>query len=130
MRARGRRRAQCGAESLEFVGVLPLVILVMVIAWQGVIWARQRAEAEADARTIARLAVLCPATIEQLGDVDAAAARNGGVASVKSRGGGDEKFVDVTVSLPPYALINQLNLQQLGMSSFKATVTMRQEVCG
>lgn len=127
------RRGERGAETLELIGVLPLLAIVVLSAWQAIVLGRERGEAEADARTLARYAVLCPqARPPQLSTVDgspsAASARVDVERDTATRG--PLARVSVTVSIPPVAVVPGLDLGRLGVPWQSATVTMRQEPCG
>ena len=56
-----RHGGQGGAETLELMGGLPLLALVLMVVWQGVVLMRDQAELESDARLLARAAVICGA---------------------------------------------------------------------
>jgi hypothetical protein len=126
---RGARRGQRGAETLEFLGALPLLALLMLLAWQGVVIGRERAEAEADARAAARTAVLCPRQPAgpSLVDIDPAA-RSGDLRLVRS-GAPDQGVVTATVTLPVQAVSSSVDPAAWGLGPVRASVTMRLEPC-
>jgi hypothetical protein len=99
--------------------------MVLLMAWQGVVLARQQAEAEADARAIARAYVVGCLPLEgaALSDIDAAL-RQGSI----TYGNPGERTVAVTVTLRPASVLP--GVFQPGVASSlapRATVTMRKE---
>ena len=58
---RGRRDAR-GAEAIEFIACLALLLFALMLGEQAVALMRLQAVAENDARALARLAALCDAT--------------------------------------------------------------------
>ncbi len=119
------RQGERGAETLEFVGILPLLALVGLVIWQGIALVRQQAEADADARTLARQAVVCDAgTLLTLRDIDPAVGV-GWAATDAAHG----PWVTVSVTLAPTPVVSTLDLSRLGIPSPRATVTMRHEPC-
>jgi len=110
-------------QSLELVALLPILTLIILAAWQGIVVARLGAEADADARTLARITVLCPTPKPPtLSSVDPAA--KAGQVDV---GRMPESLIAITVSLPIPAVIPGLDLRRWG--PVRSTVTMRQEPC-
>lgn len=118
-----RRRGEGGVESLELLALLPLMTMIVLAAWQGIVIARLHAEAEADARTLVRVAVLCPqGPVPDILVVDHGA--KGAQVTVDRRGA---PLVGVTVGLPVPSVVQGVDLSALG--PIVATVVMRQEPC-
>jgi hypothetical protein len=126
MEGRGKRAGERGAESLEFLGLLPLFILFVFVAWQGLILLRQSTEAELDAQTIARSAAICGdgSKTVTLGQIDPTAGA-GSSAVVTS----PTPYVKVHVTLQPNTPFPEFSLQSVGFPSPSATVVMRVEPC-
>lgn len=124
MRIRSEREAELGAESLEFLGLLPLLMLVILLGWQGLATLRQYGEAQADAQVLARSAAICDAAPLRLGTVDAAAGP-GATATVTT--GGD--YVTASVVLQPYSVFTGINLRDVGFPVPSSRVVMRHEPC-
>jgi hypothetical protein len=120
---RGRRWGERGSQTLELLAAMPAVGLVMLVAGQALVLGRQQAEAESDARSLARAAVLCaiPSAPLELTAIDPRAAD--GVVTRSARDG----MVSVTVRLPPESILG-LDLGSTGLAP-SATVTMRHEPC-
>ena len=122
-----RRRGQRGVEALELVSGLPLVGIVLLLAWQAISLARQQVEAETDARVMARQAAVCSSDPLRLrpGDVDAALTGDDEVVSP------DGRDVRVSVSLRPRAVFDLPGFAAaLDHGPWpRATVTMRREPC-
>lgn len=125
MSRRRGRAGQRGAETLELVALLPLLSLVFFVLWQGVVLMRQQAEAQSDARELARQAVLCAraATAPRLDEVDSGA--HGTV--VAGSGGGQE--IRVEVRLVPRVVLPGFQLDQGSALAPHAVVVMRREPC-
>jgi len=125
-RRRGRS-GQAGAETLELVAILPLLGLVFLVAWQGVVLVRQQIEAQSDARELARRAALCAraAPTATLADVDPPArgtARTTGMA-------GRTQVIRVEVRLVPQTVLPGLVLDTRSPLAPRAIVVMRREPC-
>lgn len=120
---RSARAREVGAESLEFLGVLPLLILVGLLLAQLVLLVRQQAEADADARTLARSAVICSAPPLSLAAVDPAAH---GEFHIKHL---PDSLMAASVALQPQLLWSGFDLSSLPLSRPHATVVMRHEPC-
>ena len=120
------RRDERGAETLEFVALLPVLVMVLLIAWQGLILLREQSEAEDDARLLARQAVLCRGgqAVDTLAAIDTGA--TGGTASIDSS---RAPIVAVKVTLPPQSVLGPVDLASMGFPHPVATVTMRREPC-
>jgi len=126
MRGRGKRAGERGAESLEFLGLLPLLILFVLVAWQGLILLRQSSQAELDAQTLARSAAICgdgskEATLWQ--------ADPGASADSTAVTTWPAHMVKVHVTLQPDMPFQGFNLQAIGVPAPSATVVMRVEPC-
>jgi len=119
------RSGERGAESLEFVALVPLLAFVLLLAWQGFVLLNQQSEAENDARALARAAAICSLNgpMPSLGSIDAASM--GGSAQVDS----SAATVRVRVSLAPHSLLTGVDLRSVGIPSPAATVTMWREPC-
>ena len=131
MSRRRGRTGQVGAEALELVAILPLLGLVFFVLWQGVVLMRQQAEAQSDARELARRAVLCAraAPVPTLDQVD-----RGAAGTVVTRGGGggsgpDGQQVRVEVRLAPRVVLPGFRLDQGSALAPHAVVVMRREPC-
>jgi Flp pilus assembly protein TadG len=126
MRGRGRRDGERGAESLEFLALLPLFILFVFAAWQGLILLRQSSEAELDAQTIARSAAICGdgSKVPSLWAVDPNAGAGSSAVVASS-----SPYVKVRVTLVPETPFKEFNLQSVGLPAPSATVVMRLEPC-
>jgi hypothetical protein len=125
MISRRGRAGEHGAETLELVAVLPLIGLVLALAWQGVVLVRQEFQAQADAHALARQSVLCAraAPAARLADVDQAP----GTASVTDVGG-RRTLVRVEVRLDPSIVMPGFQAA-LGSLAPHAVVVMRREPC-
>jgi hypothetical protein len=123
----GRRRGERGVESLEFLAAIPLLGLIIVLAWQGIVVAREHTEAEADARAIARVTVLCPKVVSPppLSTIDSAAPDT----ALAWRRDESTSQVIVVVTLPPRPVISGMDLSAWGLAPVSAKVTMHQEPC-
>lgn len=118
--ARVARRGEGGAETIEFIGVLAMMLALLVVAVQAVALLRLQAAAEIDARGVARLAAECaPAHPPTLDAVDPSGA-GGGVLRLRRDGG----TVTAEVSLAPRPLAGVIALLQWRPT---AAVTMAQE---
>jgi hypothetical protein len=124
--ARGMRAGECGAESLEFLGLLPLLILFLFVAWQGLILLRQSTQAELDAQTIARSAALCGdgSKALTLWEADPGAGAASSAVTTTS-----PPFVKVHVTLQANTPFKDFNLQAIGVPAPSATVVMLIEPC-
>jgi len=125
-RRRGRD-GQAGAETLELVAILPLLSLVFLAIWQGVVLVRQQIEAQSDARELARRAALCAraAPTAQLGDVDPEARGTAVTAGLAGR----STVVRVEVHLAPAIVLPGFALDPRSSLAPRALVTMRREPC-
>ena len=123
MSGRRGRAGQRGAETLELVAILPLLGLTLLLAWQAVVLVRQQAQAQADARELARRAVLCARAAPPLtlADVDASPG-SAWTATVP----GHDDLVRVDVRLEPATVVPDFPLH--GMVPH-ASVVMRREPC-
>jgi hypothetical protein len=117
------RGSEGGAETLEFLGVIPLLLMVAMLVWQGIVLVRQQAEADADARTLARQAVICDSRPMTLHDIDASA--QGAAVHLAA----PTPYVTVAVTLRPQSVIDKVDLGGWGFPSPRAVVTMRHEPC-
>ena len=127
MTRRRRRAGQNGAQTLELVAILPLLGLVFLVAWQGVVLVRQQIEAQADARELARRAVLCAraAPVAGLAAVDPGA----GGSAVTTGAGGRGEVVRVEVRLTPRTVLPGFVLDAGSALAPRAVVVMRREPC-
>lgn len=127
MTGRRGRPAERGAETLELVAVLPLLVLVVLVAWQAFVLVRQQSQAQADARELARRAALCAraAPTATLGDVDPQAA---GSARLAVATAGDE-LVRVEVRLVPQLVLPGFRLDTSSTLAPHAVVVMHKEPC-
>jgi hypothetical protein len=123
---RGKRAGEFGAESLEFLGLLPLLILFVFVAWQGLILLRQSSQAELDAQTIARSAAICGdgSKAVTLWEADPGAGAGSSAVTTMS-----SPFVKVHVTLQASTPFQDFNLQAIGIPAPSATVVMRVEPC-
>lgn len=118
-----RRVGERGSESLEFMAILPLLLIVAALLWQGMVLIGEQSEAEADARALARATALCQRPMPQLGDVDDQA----GTGAVAARDDDPSaSLVGWTVKLPLRSVVKDVNL---GIGPIAATVHFRQEPC-
>jgi hypothetical protein len=126
MRGRGKRAGECGAESLEFLGLLPLLILFLLVAWQGLILLRQSSQAELDAQTLARSAAICGdgSKATTLWQADPGASAGSTAVTTTSA-----HLVKVHVTLQPDLPFKDFNLQAIGVPAPSATVVMLVEPC-
>lgn len=126
MRARRGRAGGHGSQSVELVAALPLVGMVLLLAWQCIVLARQQIEAQADARELARTAVLCARAAPRpaLGDVDATR----GTAVIGSQPGHAD-MVRVEVRLAPTVVLPGFDLGAASPLAPHAVVVMRREPC-
>jgi hypothetical protein len=125
-RRRGRA-GQAGAETLELVAILPLLGLVFLVAWQGVVLVRQQIEAQSDARELARRAALCAraAPTATLADVDPPARG----AALTTGMTGRTQVIRVEVRLVPQTVLPGLVLDTRSPLAPRAVVVMRREPC-
>lgn len=113
---RRARRGQRGAESLEFVACVGLLLLLAAGIERAVAVWRLEGAAESDARVLARQEAVCDGTRPfSLAQVDPAAARGGGWVSRLPLPGG---LFDETVHLPLRGLLP-------GALGREATATVR-----
>jgi hypothetical protein len=124
-RRRGRE-GQAGAETLELVAILPLLGLVFLVIWQGVLLVRQQVEAQSDARELARRAVLCARAVPTAGlaQVDP----RPGTAVISGMAGHGET-VRVEVHLEPQTVLPGFTLDGGSPLAPRAVVVMRREPC-
>jgi hypothetical protein len=127
MRARRGRAGEHGSQSVELVAALPLVGMILMLAWQCIVLARQQVEAQADARELARQAVLCARAAPQprLSDVDAGA--SGSV--VAGSPPGHAELVRVEVRLVPASVLPDVTFPAGWPLAPHAVVVMRREPC-
>ena len=110
---------------MEFLGLLPLLVMVCLVVWQGIVVLQRQAEAEADARTFARSAVVCG--VRQPPDLHAIdPGADGGWFSVDT---GHPPYVTAHVSLAAPSIVPGVTLTALGIANPAASVTMRHEPC-
>ena len=126
---RGAHPGERGAETLEFLGALPLLAILIVIAWQGVVVGREQAEAEADARVAARTAVLCPRPVAPPRLLEIDPAGTGGDLRLDRAGDPAAESVTATVTLPVRLVTAAIDPGAWGLGPVRASVTMRQEPC-
>lgn len=126
MRPRRGRAGEQGSQSVELVAVLPLAGMILVLAWQCIVLARQQIEAEADARELARQSVLCARAAPRpvLSDVDPAP----GTAAIGPQPGHAD-MVRVEVRLAPTAVVPGFALGPGSPVALHAVVVMRREPC-
>lgn len=113
-----RRRAQRGAETLEFTAVVGLVGLVLVVAVRALGFVEMQLRAQDDARTLARDAAVCERAGAALlaSSVDPEASETTAQPSAS--------VVAVTVTLPAVEIMPDVAATRLVP---RATVTMRKE---
>jgi len=122
-----RRPGERGAEAVELVAGLPLLGLVVLLIWQGLVLAGQQAEAQNDARMLARQRAVCGALSSvSLDRIDEKLTP----ASVDSTGS-DSTVVSVTVSFPPDVVLRLPGFADVLDQAARphAHVTMRKEPC-
>jgi len=126
MSSRRGRAGQRGSQTVELVAALPLAGMVLLLAWQCIVLARQQIEAQADARELARKAVLCARAVPRpaLADVDGAA----GTALIGAQPGHAD-MVRVEVRLAPTAVLPGVDLGASSPVAPRAVVVMRREPC-
>jgi hypothetical protein len=127
MSTRRGRAAERGSQTLELVAALPLLGMLLLLGWQCIVLARQQVEAQADARELARQAVLCAraAPPPRLGDVDQGVA---GTATVGSPPG-HPLLVRVEVRLAPASVLPDVSFPADWPLAPHAVVVMRHEPC-
>ena len=127
MNNRRGRAGEHGSETLELVAALPLLGLVLLLAWQGVVLVRQEIQAQADARELARQAVLCAraAPPVRLADIDPQASGTVSAAAVP----GHRELVRVEVRLVPATVLPGFTLATDSAFAPHAVVVMRREPC-
>ncbi len=118
--------AERGSQTLELVAALPLVGLILLLGWQCIVLARQQVEAQADARELARQAVLCSraAPPPRLADIDQGATGSA-VVSTPS----DDHLVSVEVRLAPASVLPDVAFPADWPLAPHAVVVMRREPC-
>lgn len=125
----GRRgcAGERGSQSVELVAALPLLGLILLLAWQAIVLARQQIEAQADARELARRTVLCTRAGPPLAldDVDPGAHGTALVASPP----GHAELVRVEVRLEPASVLPDVHVPGDWLLAPRATVVMRREPC-
>lgn len=126
MSCRRRSAGQAGTETVELVAALPLLGLALLVAWQAILLVRGQIQAQADARELARRAVLCAraAAPPVLADVDP----SDGTAVV-SRTGSGGGAVRVEVRLAPAQVLPGLHLDTSSPLAPRAVVVMHREPC-
>ena len=131
MSRRRGRAGQVGAETLELVAILPLLSLVFFVLWQGVVLMRQQAEAQSDARELARRMVLCAraAPAPTLEEVDHGAAGTAVTERGDGSSGRDGQDVRVEVRLAPAVVLPGFRLDERSALAPRAVVVMRREPC-
>ena len=127
MTRRCGRLREAGAETLELVALLPLLGFAFLVAWQGVVLARQQMQAQSDARELARRAALCAraAPTTSLAEVDPPA-RGSVVTTGRS---GRSQVIRVEVRLVPQTVLPGLVLDTRSPLAPRAVVTMHREPC-
>jgi hypothetical protein len=121
------RAGEHGSQTVELVAAMPLLGLVLLLAWQAILLARQQVEAQADARELARKSVLCARAAPRpaLGEVDAGA---DGTVVAESPPGHPE-LLRVEVRLAPATVVPGLRLGAGAAVAPRAAVVMRREPC-
>jgi hypothetical protein len=127
MRGRRGRAGEHGSQTVELVSALPLLGLVLLLAWQCIVLARQQIEAQADARELARQTVLCsraapPPTLHQ---VDEGA--QGTVLAAAPPG--HPELLRIEVRLTPATVLPGVALGADSVLAPRAAVVMRREPC-
>jgi hypothetical protein len=109
------------------VAVLPLLGLVLLAVWQGVVLVRQQVEAQSDARELARRAALCARAAPPSGlrAVDPSAAGSVQTSGLTGRG----ETVRVEVRLVPQVVLPGFVLDAASPFAPRAVVVMRREPC-
>jgi hypothetical protein len=127
MSGRRGRAGEHGSETLELVAALPLLGLVLLLAWQGVVLVRQEIQAQADARELARQTVLCAraAPPARLADVDPKTSGTVSAAAVP----GHRELVRIEVRLTPTTVLPGFTLGTESALAPHAVVVMRREPC-
>jgi hypothetical protein len=127
MSGRRGRAGEHGSETLELVAALPLLGLVLLLAWQGVVLVRQEIQAQADARELARQTVLCAraAPPARLADVDPHASGTATAAAVP----GHKELVRVEVRLTPTTVLPGFTLGTESALAPHAGGVKRREPC-
>jgi hypothetical protein len=117
-------RRQRGAQAVELMAILPLVVLLVACGAQALILVRQQAEAESDARVLVRQAVVChdggwpvPAAVDP-------ALRLGDVSFQR-----DRDSIVVAVRLAPATIIPGISAGTDSSFAPRATVAMLREPC-
>ena len=123
-----RRLGERGAEAVELVAGLPLLGLVVLLIWQGLVLAGQQAEVQNDARIVARQHAICgsaPDSVD-LTRIDG----NLSVANIDTTGS-DGTLVSVTVSFRPHVVLLLPGFADVLDQAARphARVTMRREPC-
>lgn len=127
MRGRRGRAGEQGSQTVELVAALPLLGLVLLLAWQCIVLARQQIEAQADARELARRSVLCAraAPPPSLAQVDGGA--QGTVVSDSPPG--HPELLRVEVRLTPTTVLPGVAFAADSTLAPRAAVVMRREPC-
>jgi hypothetical protein len=125
--ARRGRAGERGSQSLELVAALPLLGMILLLAWQSVVLARQQIEAQSDARELARRAVLCARATAPptLADVDSTATGTAVTGSAPDHA----DLVRVEVRLAPASVLPDVSLPLDWPLAPHAVVVMRREPC-
>jgi hypothetical protein len=123
-----RRLGERGAEAVELVAGLPLLGLVVILIWQGLVLAGQQAEAQNDARIVARQHAMCGSGPDSLDltRIDG----NLNMANIDTTGS-DSTVVSVTVSFRPHIVLLLPGFAEVLDRDARphARVTMRREPC-
>jgi hypothetical protein len=118
-----RHGPAAGAQAVELMAILPLVVLLVACGAQVLVLARQQAEAEADARVLARQAAICHDVDPDPAAVDRAL-RPGDVTVTRL-----VASVVVSVRLSPQTIVPGLPGGSDSRLAPGATVAMRREPC-
>jgi hypothetical protein len=127
MRARRGRAGEHGSQTVELVAVLPLFGFVLLFAWQCILLARQQIEAQADARELARQAVICARAAPPLTLADVDKQATGTVVTAAPPG--HPELTSVEVRLAPVVVLPGVALGSDTPVAPRAVVTMRREPC-
>ena len=112
---------ESGAELIEFIGVLPILLMVAMIVWQLIIAAQTFVIASSAAREGARAAAVCPH-----GNITQAvqSASPGYDPEIRIGGGGGSVAVTVGLRIPTFRIPY---LPTLSLPTVYSTAVMRQE---
>lgn len=114
---RTQRGGERGAETLEFVACVALLLVVVGCAGKAMALAHLQAQAENDVRALARQAAVCDSPhVTTLAEIDPDASARGGVATIAQLPG--NRFVE-RVDIPPGATLAALGFHphaQLSMT--------------